>query len=130
MRCTSGVLGLDELLQKVVEEEDRDKRVLMTQMIALALKKEVIQKEKEVIQMEKEVIQWEKEKGSDPDGEGSDPEGDGERSAQEEPVEQWTFEPEGRAHRSISARALRTQDQNRNRRRVIEAINQAGIRQR
>ena len=62
MRCTSGVLGLDELLQKVVEEEDRDKRVLMTQMIALALKKEVIQKEKEVIQMEKEVIQWEKEK--------------------------------------------------------------------
>jgi len=48
---------LDELLQKVGEEEDRDKRVLMTQMIAL-----VIQKEKEVIQMEKEVIQMEKEK--------------------------------------------------------------------
>ena len=75
MRCTSGVLGLDELLQKVGEEEDRDKRVLMTQMIALviqkerekealALEKEVIQmeKEKEVIQMEKEVIRMEREK--------------------------------------------------------------------
>ena len=60
MRCTSGGLGLDELLQKVVEEEDRDKRVLMTQMIALALEKEVIQKEKEVIQKETEVIQMER----------------------------------------------------------------------
>ena len=60
MRCTSGVLGLDELLQKVREEEDRDKRVLMTQMIALALEKEVIQMEKEVIQKETEVIQMER----------------------------------------------------------------------
>ena len=72
MRCTSSGLGLDELLQNVVEEEDRDKRVLMTQMIALLIQKEkekeVIQmekekeeKEKEVIQMEKEVIRMEKE---------------------------------------------------------------------
>ena len=51
MRCTSGGLGLDELLQKMGEEEDRDKRLLMMQMMRIALEKEVILKE-----MEKEVL--------------------------------------------------------------------------
>ena len=56
MRCTSGGLGLDELLQKVAEEEDGDKRVLMTQLMRMALEKEVIQKQMEIEMLKRDQL--------------------------------------------------------------------------